>query len=324
MLKYLGYSVLVFVVLWFLIFPSALKALIFWGFLGALLVAGIILFPRRNRDYKNFIKKFKTNKWLNVLWVAPLALSVITLLLQFWFFYRRGTPWAYYFFWHFIAWSILSLGVACVRWPKTIGKSVTYHFGDWLRRGGFVYFWSKDNLPANSLTVLWLILVVIAVLYGPPTPKVDFEQLRQEGTGAVSHLAHQASGVFNTILWGTHGNPFSTEAATATSAIQSVGLPKRYIRDWFWIKLIFFTLPFAFLGLIFSRRDEVAEILFGWVSKMRKEKESRAETSSASETTTEVAKKTASTAFSKLFASDILSDTLVTMATWLSGRLRRA
>lgn len=201
----------------------------------------------------------KTHRiWIIIIGVVAL---VLTLLTGFWYgLWYRHLPWACWFSLYFQLGLLVTLASLYWRYPKEVGNKVAYAAGRWVRRGGFWLFWKEDNLPANSLMLISVWWLVMAGLYGLPTPAVDplmetwkAQEQIESAVNAPAALAAKETGSF--IAQAFLGKKADIQEKTENK-------PKAlYPKGWFWAKGAFlFFLPGIF-GLMFSRRDEAAYLI---------------------------------------------------------------
>lgn len=253
-----------------------------------------------------------------------------------------GTPWLYLYLLLFGCWTeVMLLGVCFFHQPTA--RKVAALSGDFVRRGGCWKIWSEDNFPANSLLVVWLAVVVVAISYGPPTPAIRIDAVETQAQGYLDSalknesvqelVGSQDDSILNFLSQTFVGTKLITAKDEKAKTVSS---DKLYVRGWKYIWLTILLLPFVMFGMIFSRRDEFARRFERLSDFLRRKKEElKASASSAATVVTEAA--TAATGagasaapqmahdtpFAKLLASDLISDTLVASTAWLSKLLKR-
>ena len=291
----------------------------------------------------NLITTICQYRWI---WVLPIALAVLTTVAIALASYAgivipvlnwggRNTPWLYLYFWQLVFWSgVIVIGVCFFNRP--IALKLVRAIGYWVQRGGFWHFWSEDNLPAKSLLIGWVILLFVTIIAGPPTPKIDPKMVAWQAQEQVSAVINKPAvkdaevGLGNYLAKAFIGRELFSNTSTE---VKLMGEPKvRYHRGWTWFFLTVFTFPLCIFGLIYSHRDEAADLFDRLIARIQGSKEKREESrkvAAGSEGARTPAEKPTEkvvshdTAFSKLLASDLLSDALVaTLSRW-SNSLRK-
>lgn len=262
--------------LWFTEATRVLTTLLFWSpFIAVPIVLAITYYGTPANKRQRFLAALQKH-WL--LWYPPFMLALVTttavavasfagMSVPYFGWGLRGTPWGYTYALHFIAWSVVTTIIAMHQ--KWIRVEVATFAGNWVRRGGFWKIWSRDNLPANSFLALYGFVVVMTALYGVPSPDVDAEMVKYESQMVT------ARAVNSDFVQTTQAkiNDLVGHEVFALAVNGPLLRPEpRFVRGWGWVRLTFILTPFAFFGLLFSRRDEASALLIGfgsWVARRR-------------------------------------------------------
>lgn len=218
------------------------------------------------------LTSFKRYWWI---WSIALLLAILTTLVPFLLKPRyQGIPWGYMVFWMFVFWMIFIITVFCFMnddFAARVGRGIH----NWAKHGGFWKIWIEDNTPANTILGIWLVLVFIAILYGPPNDfLLDTKELVSSGMEKVRKLQEtNAWMTFREILDNLYGAFIGPRSSVpvAESVPQEISEPV-YRKGWGWIRVVIFLFPIMFLTVIWSRRDEVADRLDSFLTFFKKER----------------------------------------------------
>lgn len=212
--------------------PWLMISLVPVGLSGAALYYYLLLPTTKTTVLANLKKYWWV--WSTALALAILSTTIVPLITELRY---QGIPWGYMMFWMFIFWTIFIITVFCFM-NDTFAARVGRGIHNWAKLGGFWKIWTENNIPANTLLGIWLVLVIIAILYGPPNALLlDTEKL-----------------LSRTFL-----------------GIQKISEPT-LVRGWFWIRCVIFLFPIMAFTLIWSRRDGVAERIDDFLEFFKKKR----------------------------------------------------
>lgn len=304
---------------WLIIAPTLLFWLIFVAILGTA-AAGLIEFAIWNStERQKLLDDLKKYWWI---WTPAILASFVTTVVLSVLGWMWNLPRGFLYLWILISWLLVIIVMACY-----FNHQVAIWVRNWWRAGGFWLFWSEENSPANSLLVVWLVVVLAVFLYGPPTPKLSAEKVvRYTHSISENPVIQEAREIGN----------FGLQLAFGSEGFQTSESTKRneqspYQKGWFWIKFAFFLFPFTVMGMILSRRDWVTDNITALIEILKKRKEIlSAEASTAP--TAEAGEGVAAPApaiprvlhapFSRLFASDMLAEFSIRLLQGLVGVLK--
>lgn len=242
------------------------------------------------------------------------AIFAITLPLEG----MRGVPWLNFRLWQLVALAGVALVVGCC-FSARLSSSIAVFIGNWIRAGGFWAVWSKSNVPGNTWVVIAIIATVNAITYGPPTPKIDWQQSAYDAQVSIVETVNQPpvqtalSGAKDFANYLSKGFVGKELIADSQVSYQPQALAPLYQRSWRPIYFLFFCLLFAPLVFIWGRRDDMTDRVQGWIDWIKQKQE---ETSASSEGGAKPNFLTAlmripTHGFGQLFTSDLLSELLV-------------
>lgn len=273
-----------------------------------------------NSERGRFWRRVREYWWILI---PPAVLAAVPIWYLICYTNYRGVPWVFFYYVLFLVCLLLVIGVIGL-FSRQFLNQLSVIPGNFKNSGGIWRIWSIDNAPANRLMLLWCWLVFAALLYGPPSPKLDPPmaayqlQLKAEDLKRNPNFNSVKNNISQTVghyLTPIIGFDFSQSRPSPTpTPVTTIEKPApRYVRGWFWIKWAFLFSPIILLALILTRRDGVARLLEGWVENFKKEKERR-----HARATTEKTDKTEPGAppedrlkFRHVLFSDLLSDVLI-------------
>ena len=256
---------------------------------------------------------------MNKVLIAIVAVVCLAIFAMTWPFEgMRGVPWWNLRFWQLIALAGVALVVGCC-FSARLSAAIAVFIGDWIRAGGFWAVWSKSNTPGNTWVVVAIIAMVNAVTYGPPTPKIDWQQSAYDAQVSAVETANQPpvqtalSGVKDFANYLSKGFVGKEIIADSKVSYQPQAPAPLYQRSWLPIFFFLFCLVFAPLVFIWGRRDDMTDRVQGWIDWIKRKQE---ETSASSEGGAKPNFLTAlmripTHGFGQLFTSDLLSEILV-------------
>lgn len=204
-------------------------------------------------------------------WGTALTLAILsTIVLPLTALRYQGFPWGYMVFWMFIFWTIFIVTIFCIM-DDTFAARVGRGISNWAKLGGFWKIWTENNTPAHSLLVIWLVLVFIAILYGPPNDfLLDTKELV---LGGVEKLRETSAWMkFQEALDTLYGIFFGRSPTIPVIESQKEILEPIYRKGWFWIRVVIFLFPIMVFTLIWSRRDESADRIDAFLDFFKKKR----------------------------------------------------
>lgn len=316
----------VFFALWVWCFFTTISPALWWSVvvIVAGLAAGMIQYLLKTQPQRKRLQNIAKKYWW--VWVPPLALSLLSSITIHWMGWSlRGTPWAYLYGIQFLLWLLVAITGWCF-FSKKFSAKLGNWIHVWFSRGGFWKIWSTDNLPSNSLAVIWLILVFFTILRGPPTPAVDTEMIVHNGVQKLqefsqSEFSRGAQDFGNFFSQSFLGLDIFHESPQTPA--QEIG--SRWVVGWGGIKLCFVLFPFVVFGLVWSRRDEASRKLENFISYFKKRREevlSKISGPAPVAGAPAPASAPTGTAFSRLFASDVIANIITEGGAALVNLLR--
>lgn len=214
---------------------------------------------------------------------------LVTIILEQPLIGMRGAPWLnFYAFEMVLVWGLVALVCVCVL-NQAVAASVGAYIGNWLRAWGPIAVWSKNNIPGDTWVVIALLMVINAITYGPPTPRVDWEKFQHQASESVQKTVAQpetqgvisgTKGAINYLAKGFLGQEVIGQGESKLK--ESKELAPLYHKGWWRIWAALFAVLFAPLVWIWGRRDDMADKISAFADRFREKRETSGSATSGS------------------------------------------
>lgn len=201
----------------------------------------------------------------------------------------RGAPWFnFHAFQMPIVWG-LSILVGISILSQTVAENVGLAVGNWIRGGGFWAVWSKNNIPGNTWVVIALVLSWNAITYGPPTPTVDWGEVKHQTQESIQEAISQpatqgvtsgARGTINYLAQGFLG--IEVIGSSGDNSKELAPLLPRYKKGWWRIWSALLAVLFAPLVWVWGRRNELVGQISSLADRFRAKREASGSATSSS------------------------------------------